>query len=234
MIRIAIFVEGKTERKFAKKLIGRRYGHLRIRVTEMIRKGKNAYIANGELRESPGLECSFLLVEVPSREKIPSYVRDNAPNMVLKQSFNLLLGLQDLYPEKRSDKMRTMDLINMSLGKSPVYDKISVILAIMETEAWFLCDWRMFERIDARLTADYIRSHLAIDIANNDPEEAYGHPSKTVDDILKLVQLRYRKRSSEIDRIVGNIDIEYLCSCTSKINSFFKFVTKLDSCVQAS
>lgn len=234
MIRISIFVEGETERKFVKKLIGQRYGYLRIRVTEMIRTGKNTYIANGELRESPGLECSFLLVDVPSREKILSYVRDNAPNMVLRQSFDLLLGLQDLFPVKRGDKMRTMNLINMSLKKSPVYDRISVILAIMETEAWFLCDWRMFERMDTRLTADYIKSHLAIDIANNDPEEAYGHPSKTVDNILKLVHLRYRKHSAEIDRIVGNIDIQYLCSCTSKIDSFFKFVTKLDSCVQPS
>jgi len=234
MIRIAIFVEGKTERKFAKKLIGQRYGNLTIRIKEIIRRGKNSYIANGELRESPRLECSFLLVEVPSRDKVISYVRDNAPTMVRMQSFNLLLGLQDLFPAKRSDKIRTMNLINMSLQKSPVYDRISVILAIMETEAWFLCDWHMLERIDARLTADCIKSHLDLDIVNDDPEEAYDHPSKTLDDILKLVQLRYRKKSSEIDTVVRNIDIQYLCSCTSKIDSFSKFVTKLDSCVRPS
>jgi len=204
---------------------------LTIRIKEIIRRGKNSYIANGELREPPGLECSFLLVEVPSRDKVISYVRDNAPNMVLKQSFNLLLGLQDLFPAKRSDKIRTMNLINMSLKKSPVYDRISVILAIMETEAWFLCDWHMLERIDARLMADCIKSHLALDIVNDDSEEAYDHPSKTLDDILKLVQLRYRKKSSEIDTLVRNIDIQYLYSCTSKIDSFFNFVTKLDSCV---
>lgn len=234
MIRIAIFVEGETERKFAKKLIGQRYGNLTIRIKEIIRRGKYSYIANGEPRESPGLECSFLLVEVPSRDKVISYVRDNAPNMVRMQSFNLLLGLQDLFPAKRSDKIRTMNLINMSLQKSPVYDRINVILAIMETEAWFLCDWHMLERIDARLTADCIKSHLDLDIVNDDPEEAYDHPSKTLDDILKLVQLRYRKKSSEIDTVVRNIDIQYLCSCTSKIDSFSRFVTKLDSCVRPS
>lgn len=234
MTRIAIFVEGQTERKFVKKLIGRRYGYLIFRITEIIRRGKNTHISNEGLRESFGLDCSFLLVEVPSRDKLISYVIDNPSTMVLKQGFNLLLGLQDLFPDKRSDKVRIINSINTSLNRSPVYDKISVVVAIMETEAWFLCDWRMFERIDARLTSTSIQSHLNLDLVNYDPELAYNHPSKTLDDILKLAQRRYRKRSSEIDTVVGNVDISHLSSCTSKIDSFFRFITELDSRIPES
>jgi len=234
MIRIAVFVEGQTERKFAKKLIGQRYGYLTFRVKEIVRRGKNTYMSNEGPRESIGLDCSFLLVEVPSREKLTSYVVDNASNMVVRQGFNLLLGLQDLFPNNRGDKMQIMNFIDVKLRKSPVYDRISVVLAIMETEAWFLCDWRMFERIDASLTNAYIYSRLGLDIVNDDPELAYDHPSRTLDEILKLAHRRYRKRSSEIDSVVGNIDVAYLSSCTGKIDSLFNFIRQLDSCVPSS
>ena len=234
MISIAIFVEGQTELKFAKKLIGQRYGHLTFRINEVVRRRKNTYMPNEAPKQSAGLDCSFLLVEVPSREKIISYVVDNASNMVTRKGFNLLLGLQDLLPNKRSDKMRIMHSIDNILKKSPVYNKIGIVLAIMETEAWFLCDWQMFERIDPRLTNSYIQTSLGLDIVNNDPELVYGHPSRTLGKILKLANRRYRKHGPEIDAIVSNLDITYLCSCTGKIDSFFNFIRQLDTHIPSS
>ncbi len=234
MIRIAIFVEGQTERKFAKKLIGKRYGHLTLKVTELVRKGKNPYISNEAPTASACVDCSFLLVEVPSRDKLISYVVDNASNMVVKQDFVLLLGLQDLFPNKRSDKMQIMNSIDEKIKKSPQYNKISVVLAVMETEAWFLCDWQMFTRIDSKLTNTYIQSCLGFDIVNDDPELVYNHPARTLDEILRLANHRYRKHKPEIESIVNNLDLKYLCSCTGKIDSFFNFVSKLDNCIQSS
>jgi len=234
MTRIAIFVEGQTERKFAKKLLGQRYGHLILKVTEIKRRGKNRYISTHQSRESSGIQCHFLLIEVPSRDTLISYIVDNATNMVMGQGVDFLVGLQDLFPKKRSDKVLEINSINTSLNKSPVRDKISVVLAIMETEAWFLCDWHMFERIDIRLTSDKIQRCLGLDIVKDDPELAYGHPSQTLDDILKLAELRYRKHSSEIDSIVGNIEMSYLLSCNGKIDSFFRFVRELDRYILTS
>jgi hypothetical protein len=233
MTSFAIFVEGQTERKFAKKLIGQRYRHLTFKITEIERRGKKTFMPVQKPKESLGLDCSVLLVEVPSREKLVSYVIDNASNMVLKKGFNRLLGLQDLFPDKRSDKARIINLTNRGLKKLSVQDKVSIVLAVMEIEAWFLCDWHIFGRIDTRLTNTYIQSHLNIDIVNDDPELVYNHPSKVLDSILKLVQRRYRKHSLEVDIVVRNIDIEYLCSCTSKIDSFFRFITELDGCISA-
>jgi hypothetical protein len=234
MIRIAIFVEGQTERKFVKKLISKRYGHLVFKIDEIVRRGRDTYIPKKGPRQSIGLNCYFLLVEVPSYEKITSYVIDNAPTMVAVQDFKLLLGLRDLFPKNREDKELVINSIDKILRKSPVYDKINIILAIMETEAWFLCDWQMFERIDARLTSPYIQTSLGLDIVNNDPELVYSHPSRTLDEILKLANLRYRKHGKEIDVVVSNIDVTYLCSCTDKIDSFFNFIRHLDTCMPSS
>ncbi len=87
---------------------------------------------------------------------------------------------------------------------------------------------------EARLTSANIHSRLGLDIVNDDPELAYNHPSRTLDEILKLVHRRYRKHSSEIDSVVGNIDVAHLSSCTGKIDSFFDFIRQLDSCVLSS
>ena len=140
MTRIAIFVEGQTERKFVKKLIGQRYGHLILKVAEVIRRGKDRFILVQDLQESLGLDCFVLLIEVPSRDTLVSYIMDNATNMVSKKDFNLLLGLRDLFPDQRSDKIQIIDSISMTLRRSPAYNKIRVVLAVMETGAWFLCD----------------------------------------------------------------------------------------------
>ncbi|MFC1905557.1 DUF4276 family protein [Chloroflexota bacterium] len=231
MVSVAIFLEGQTERKFIRNLIGQRYGHLRLRVKELVRKGKPTYISNEEPTTSIGLDYHFLLVEVPSREKLFSYVFDNASNMVSRQGYSLLLGLQDLFPSNRSQKASIMNLIDTKLRKSPVYNNIAVVLAIMETEAWFLCDWQMFGRINNSLTASYIQSHLGLNITHDDPELSYNHPSETLDDILKLIGLRYRKHESEINLVAGNIDVQSLLSCAGKIDSFFNLIGKLDSCI---
>lgn len=234
MTRIAIFVEGQTERKFAKKLIWQRYGHLTLKVTEIIRRGRDRFISTRKPQASSGVDWFVSLIEVPSRDTLVSYIMDNATNMVFGQDFNLLLGLLDLFPDKRSDKIRIINAINTTLRRSPACDKVRVVLAVMETEAWFLCDWHMFQRIDTRLTPAFIQSHLGLDLVNDDPELAYDHPSKTLDNILKRAQRRYRKHSSEIDIVVGKLDLGYLSSCTGKIDSFFRFITELDGCIPKS
>jgi len=229
--KIAIFVEGQTERKFIRKLVGQRYGHMGIKVKEISLRGRNSFIHASPSRESPGLSCFFLIVEVPSYEKLVSYVKENASNLVNTHNFGLLSGLRDLAPAKRSDKRQVISGIQRLLSDAPERDKISITLAVMETEAWFLCDWHMFQRIDTRLTTALIQSCLDLDLVNDDPELAYDHPSKTLDNILKLAQRRYRKHSREIDLVIRNLDVGHLRSNTSKIDSFFRFITQLDSCV---
>lgn len=205
-----------------------------IKVKEISLRGKDSFIHISPIRDSPGLSCFFLIVEVPSYDKVPSYIKDNASNLVNTHSFGLLSGLQDLSPRKRSDKRQVIASIQKLLRNAPEGDKISITLAVMETEAWFLCDCHMFQRIDTRLTTALIQSNLGLDLVNDDPELAYDHPSKTLDDILRLAQQRYRKHFSEIHTVIGNLDVSYLSSCTGKIDSFFRFISELDSRIPKS
>jgi len=231
MTKVAIFVEGQTERKFIKKLLGQRYKGIPLIIDEISLKGREPFIHITERRSASSAGCNFLIIEVPSYDKVVSTAIENNNNMVHRCGFELLLGLRDLFPNSRSEKTKVINSISKTLARVSAHDKISIILAIMETEAWFLCDCHLFEKIHARLTCSYIQSKLKLDLVNDDPELKYEKPSKIMDDILRLVALRYRKRSGEVDIVVRNIDFEYLFSCDSKIDSFFRFITKLDTCI---
>lgn len=230
MTKVAIFVEGQTERKFIKKLLGQRYKGVAFIIDEISLRGGKSFIRIEGKKSAPGVDCNFLIIEVPSYDKVASTVVENTNNMVCRCGFELLLGLRDLLPNSRTEKTKVINSISRVLARVPDHDKISIILAVMETEAWFLCDWHLFERIHARLTSSYIQEQLTLDLVNDDPELKYGKPSKTVNNILRLVGLSYRKHGPEVDTVVNNIDFNYLFSCTSKIDSFFRFLRQLDRC----
>ena len=92
----------------------------------------------------------------------------------------------------------------------------------------FLCNYHLFEKTDTRLTTGHIQCQLNLDLVNDDPELKYEKPSKTMDNILRLVGLRYRKYGAEIEAVVRNIDFRYLFSCNNKVSSFFNFVDELN------
>ncbi len=230
MTRVAIFVEGQTERTFVRRLLYQRYAsETAIVVQEMVLKGKKRYFQPSVVSQIQGINYSFLIIEVPDYSQVISMVRHNAENMI-REGFSFVIGLRDLHPNGRNEKANVTNVISALFKELTVRDKTGIVLAVMETEAWFLYDWQLFQRINNILCPNFIQTRLNYDLVNNDPELYYEHPSKSIDNILKLVRLRYRKRIIEIDTIVDNIDFNNLFSCTSKIDSFLRFVNLLDLC----
>jgi hypothetical protein len=229
MYKVAIFVEGLTEKVFIKKLIGKRYGNSPYRLIES-RLVKWEYLLLQPLEASTVLACEFIIIEVPSYDLLFSYVIENAPDMIHRHKYDFIVGLRDLHPAKRDEEATIMKLNSRLLEVIPDRDKIALILAIMQTEAWFLCDHTLFQRINSTLTPDYIGSALNLDLINNDPELTYNAPATVLKKILELVGLTYRKHKSEVNTVVNNIDFDYLFSCNGKISSFFKFVGAVDHC----
>ena len=226
--KVAIFVEGSTETRFIKKLLGNRYGD-RFVLNEVVLRGRDGYFQIQKREDIQGPDCYFLLVEVPSYEKVLSTILDNARSLIQQHGYQLLLGLRDLHPNKRSEKQRVMEAIHSIITKVPQHERIGFVLAVMETEAWFLCDSTLFEKINPVLTSSYILSKLSVDLANHDPELMINKPSKTIDAILRLGGQRYRKHVGEVELLVRNINLEILASYKgAKIDSYFRFVNKLD------
>lgn len=228
MQKVAIFVEGPTETKFIKKLIAHRYGHSKYRLSESVCRNWE-YFSLEPIGNSADLTCHFQIVEVPSYDKLFSYVIDSAPGLVHRRGFHLIIGLRDLHPNKRNDKAAIVRANEKLLATKRERDRIALILAVMQTEAWFLCDHSVFQKISGSLTNTRIRNQLGFDLVNEDPE-MYDVPATVLKKILGLSGLPYRKRASDINMVVSNIDFDYLLSCITKIDSFFRFLAVMDRC----
>jgi hypothetical protein len=226
MNKVAIFVEGLTEISLIRHLINHRFAASRFLVDVICLKQKG-YLQIQDNDDFQNIDFYFLIVEAPSVADILSLIKENAQNLLNRKGFQKVVGLRDLSPNRRIEKSDLLLGIAQFLSTIPEHDRISIILAVMSTEAWFLCDFNFFYRINSRLTTRYIIQNVGIDLANVDPE-AIDKPAKIIDTTLRLVGKRYRKHKNEIEEIVGAIDYPYLFSCTGKVDSFFRFLRELD------
>ena len=85
---------------------------------------------------------------------------------------------------------------------------IFICFAIMETEAWFLGLYHIFEKMDARLTPNFIQDHLNINIKNIDPETTIFHPARTIEQIYNLIGKTYSKKKGHIEAIANLVTKE--------------------------
>lgn len=232
MIKISFFVEGQTERIFIEKLLDKYFTHPEFEIEscrligdgiQMVRK-RNIY---------SGIQLYILIYDVGNDERVVSELLERSEYMISKQGYNMLLALKDLYPKTIQEKSKVITSIQRLFNKYKYKDKLKFILAIMETEAWFLAEFNLFSRINSRLTHTYINEKSNYDLVNDDPE-SYSHPAKIVDKIYRLVDLRYKKREEQSYKIAHNIDYDFLCLDVKemgKISSFFYFLECINEAV---
>jgi hypothetical protein len=94
-------------------------------------------------------------------------------------------------------------------------DKIKIFFSIMEIEVWFLSMSNMFYR------------KLGDSFVFNDSIENVFHPASKLTGKLKLFDLKYDKRESDIESLVSNI--EDIDECKEKSQSFKFFYDELVS-----
>jgi hypothetical protein len=226
MIKIAIFVEGQTERIFLRNLF--RYCDQKVKTQEISPRGMG-FLSSVDQYDEPDLDCLILIVECPSVEKILSYTCDTAEKLIKHYSYTKVIALRDLIPNKRKEKGQILDAMEQAIEKIPCGDRVKVVLAVMETEAWFIYDSAMFGRIDSKLTTDFIQRELGFDLINTDPE-SYAKPHEVLDKILSFTGVGYGKHLSEVERIVQNLDFPTLLGTQGKIDSFRIFLKEVDCC----
>jgi hypothetical protein len=227
--KIAIFVEGQTERIFMLRFLSEYLGENKIEIRMEKRLGKKGVKYLG-MRKNPYAEFYILVYDVAGDGNVVSAVKERSDSMFSKGEYNWILALRDLYPNSRTDKKIILEAFNRIFSKSPHTDKLRFILAVMEIEAWFLADYALFERINSTASAETIKNRLNIDLINDDPE-TYDHPAERVKDIFSLFNEKYKKKEKQSHRIAVNLDYNYLiCSdeVRQKVSSFHYFIKCLD------
>ncbi|MCK4408211.1 MAG: DUF4276 family protein [Bacteroidales bacterium] len=230
MIRIAFFVEGKTERIFIENFLDNYYTHPFFNVESQELRGGRAKKIIKSNYEDNNIKYSFLIFDVGGDGSVAGAILERSKKLIESYGYNHILGIRDLYPNTREQLDLVYSTFNEIFQNDSILNDISLIIAVMEIEAWFLADYPFFLKVDNRLTASKINENLSIDIENDDLEE-YRQPAKIIDKIYKIVGKRYKKRESDSYSICSHIDFDELCLNQNKRNripSFDSLINKID------
>lgn len=220
MSKVAIFVEGQAEQIFVRHLLLQTmdcskvsFICLRLYAGEMI-PARFDY-------PNPHAEMSFLIVNVGNDETVLSAIKDREKGL-LEKGYEKIIALRDMYSEnycKRSPRVIDdsitklfIDSWHSTIESMSDPAKIKMRVAIMELEAWFLGMYDIFERIDGKLTVDYIEKELGFNLADIDPQTEFFKPTEEVDRIFQLVGPPYKKSEHDVESICSQINSADLCN----------------------
>lgn len=229
MKKITIFVEGQTELLFVEKLI------------EEIANKNEVYIhsdklQNGKMKNIKRLEFENIdktakyytqIIDCSNDNKVQSCIFDYCINMQNK-GFDKVLGLRDLYPRMFEDLEKIKKLSEVKNPELKITAKS--IISVFEIETWFLSEYNLFEKRDSRLTLEFIKN-LGYDLKNDklDKDYKYHCSSKVLQKILSSVNKGYTKREKHVNKILENMDFEFLyLESRYRLESLNEFISELD------
>jgi hypothetical protein len=209
--KIACFVEGQTEQIFLEKLFQEIAGHKKISIeTFKFQGGKDNRIIQS-LKPSIVKDAPFfvLLYNCDCDSQVVSDIRKQHESLT-NSGYEKNLGLRDLYPqplEKKPEIEKGIRGFLKPLQKMGI--PISMNLAVMEIEAWFLAEWHYFSKLDNSLSPNFILQKLGLDLINIDVEHR-PHPSQDLDNIYQLIGCNYDKSEKISQEIINYLDYEFL------------------------
>ena len=202
-IKIAVFTEGYTEQEFVvrliKEIIGKRTVDFHMFSQEY---GSLTYVTavnSGAL--TPDFEV--MVANCNTDNQVKPQIIETYNNLVTR-GYHHIIGLRDIFPLTLVDLANVEAVLYEGLPAGNV--PITIHLSVLEVEAWFLEEVTHFQKIDPTITDQMIinggfdhHSIRAISLA---------HPSKTLDQIYKLVSKRYTKQKNRISRTVRALSYE--------------------------
>ena len=241
--KIAIFVEGQTERMFMSKLLQEIAGYknitLEVYKVEGDRNNRRITRLTPSISKTLDTTSFFaILYDCGSESHVVSDIKNQYVSLC-KSNYEKIIGIRDLFPKELNDQ----DLLDKSIraniksylkrlliqDKSAKMIDINIILAVMEIEAWFLAEWTHFVRINKCLTTDFIFENLDLDLMNIEVEQI-KHPSQDLNNIYQLIGCNYDKKGKQVTHIVENLDYELIyLTLPSKIKQLQKLVDEINS-----
>jgi hypothetical protein len=184
--KLAIFVEGQTERIFIERLLREIAGYKKvsIQVNQVSGNKSNRRIQPLKSNILENTPFFILLYDCGCDSHVLSDIKKQH-NSLSDSGYEKIIGLRDLYPNSL-EKREIVE--NGNKGFLKTFQKIGIpiamILVIMEIEAWFLGEYSFLTKVDSCLTSNFISQNLDLDLNGLDVEQV-PHPSKTLDTIYQ-------------------------------------------------
>jgi len=229
MKKIAIFVEGQTEQLFVEKVLTEIAGKKNICVEKKRwrtnSEGNRSFIVVDAGSKTSGQKYYVLIYDCGSDSCVKSDIRDSYEGLE-RQMYVKILGLRDVYPENVINIPKLEMGLKYKIRTKPI--PVNIILAVMETEAWFLGETTHFSKIHPSITISRIKAELNFDPSIDDVEKRQC-PHKDLHDIYHLAGFAYRKKRNQVQRTVEVLDYgELYFSLPNRIKNLKKFIEHID------
>ncbi len=215
MRKTAVFVEGQTELIFVREFLLKVFEYQNIDLECRTLFTDQSFLKAEYDFPNPAAAYHFQVINVGNDNSVLSRILKREQYM-WNTGYERIIGLRDMYSKnyreasntiQPSVNQRFIDGIQQTIQvKASQPDKISVCFAIMETEAWFLGLYELFEKMNNRLTVTHIHTKLDLNLAAIDPETTVFHPAKCVEEIYALADKSYDKRKGDIEAIASLLE----------------------------
>jgi hypothetical protein len=146
---------------------------------------------------------------------------------LVNNGYTRILGLRDAYPNfVREEVPKLLRGLNYQLPQKKAFTRI--YLAIMETEAWFLGEYRHLKKISPRLTPEFIEKHLGFNPRTQNMEER-DQPARDMKAVYQLAGHDYTKKRDRLNAVVSKLDFYFFThELAHKMISLRSFVEGLE------
>jgi len=226
--KLAIFVEGQTERVFIERFLIELAGRNNIAIQS--RRGFGGVnlarvFTTIKLEDVAGKKYLALIYDSSSDSRVASDIRENYSGL-LSQGFALIIGLRDVHPLPREQIPSILKAMKRVIPSGSL--RVEIILAIMQIEAWFLAEDSHFQRIDLRLTLRKVKRILS-KRGELVPPEQVPCPAETLEAIYSTVNFHYTKDLHKVSSVVSQLDIERMyLELSQSLGSLGKLCRALD------
>jgi hypothetical protein len=210
--KLAIFVEGQTERVFIERLLSEVIGTRHLRIESYVAAGGgSAGVRALNLIQvvDPISDAKFLatIVDCGSDGRVRSDIADRY-NSLVAADYSAIVGVRDVYPDvSHADIPKLRTGLQLGLKQAPI--KVLFVLGVMEIESWFLSEFTHFPRLDSRLTPAVILRHLGFDPQTDDMQLRL-HPASDLNDAYHIAGRAYDKSRKRIQKTVDLLDYAHL------------------------
>lgn len=231
MKKLAVFLEGQTERLFIEALILYCAGRSNIRIQSkrgnLGRKYQRIFIEVNATNIGTGDDFFILVIDSGSDSSVTSDIREFYQKLV-DENYSLVVGVRDVHPLSRQEISKLRRGISSSIQTVQELP-MEIHLSIMEIEAWFLAENTHFQRFDRRLTQARIVNELGL-FPDDDMAETRETPSEDLDRIHKIIGKSYDKSHAVVCKIVSSLSYQNLVNLHShKIKDLGGLVSNLNA-----
>jgi len=234
MRKLAIFVEGLTEQILVRQLLQTVLGQNRIAIqTVKITGGHNVRMSLTVMRAAHverHTDYYIMIYDCGGETNVKGYLMTHRDKLV-SNGYSMIMGLRDVYPNfQREEVPKLMRGLNYRLPQKGAATHI--YLAVMETEAWFLGEYRHLKKVSPKLTPDFIEKRLGFNPRKENMEDR-DQPAADIKAAYQLVGHDYTKKRDRLNAVVRKLDFKYFThNLADKMSSLGAFVTGLEKFFQ--